>query len=163
MQTNIVIEKVSEPPIVEKLEPTIGSDCIVEDGYVKCNDLGLTVNDMKSKLTSGSVLPVKFFKHAEGSDELIELSDTDIVGTGIVVMVGESKWTAIISADLDGNGKLTINDIVLFKLDYIGEKALEGPYLMAAEIDGRTLDDGTTSINDLVLMLFKYNDISIDD
>ncbi len=157
--TNITIEKIKEP-VVEKLETTTDATCKVEGEYVKNVDIGLTVSDMKKQLTSGTVLPVKFFKHTENSEELTELSENDAIGTGTIVKVGESQWTIIVSGDLDGNGALTASDIVLFKLDYIGEEELQGIYLMAAEMDGITTD-GLPSVTDLVLMLFKYNDISM--
>lgn len=159
--TNIVIEKVEDLPIEEKLEALPESPCVVDGEYVKNVPLNLTVADMKNHLTSTTVLPINYFKHAEDSDALVELSDTDVIGTGTVVKVGEKTWTIVVTTDLDGNGELTINDIVLFKLDYIGEQALEGVYLMAAEVDG-VENDGRTSINDLVMMLFKYNDIALN-
>ena len=87
--------------------------------------------------------------------------DTDVVGTGTIVRVGESEWTIIVNGDLDGNGNLTASDIVLFKLDYIGEEKLTGPYLMAADMNGTA--DAEPSVTDLVLMLFKYNDIAMEN
>ncbi len=156
--TNITIEKVKEP-VVEKLETTENASCKIEGEYVENVDIKLTVSQLREQLTSGTVLPVKFFKHSANSDELVEMLDTDVVGTGTIIRVGESEWTVIVNGDLDGNGDLSTNDIVLFKLDYIGEEALKGPYLMAANMDGTT--DGEPSVTDLVLMLFKYNDMSM--
>ncbi len=152
----IKIEKIKNP-VEEKLETKPDATCKIEETYVKDVELEATVESMKKQLSSGTNLPVNFFKH--DGEKLVELSDTDIIGTGTVVRVGESEWTVIVSSDLDGNGELTVNDIVKFKLDYIGEEALKGPYLMAAEMDGITSEDGATSINDLVLIILKYNAI----
>ena len=154
--TDITVEKVENPDIVEKLETTDGATCKIDGKYVKNVDIGLKVEEMKKQLTSGTVLPLKFFKHSENSEHLIELMDSDIVTTGTIIKVGESQWTIIVNGDLDGNGKLTVNDIVLFKQDYIGEKPLKDVFLMAADMDESS---GATTINDLVLMIFKYNDI----
>lgn len=154
--TKVSIEKTNNP-VEEKLETKPNATCKVEGNYVKNVRLKSTVEDMKKQLTSGTALPVNFFKH--DGEKVVELSDTDIVGTGTIVRVGESEWTIIIKGDLDGNGELTVNDIVKFKLDYIGEEKLESAFLMAAEMDEVKTEDGSTSINDLVLMIIEYNNI----
>ena len=158
--TEISIEKV-EDPIEEKLELQADATCKIEGKFVTNIDVETTVADLRKQLTSGTVLPINFFKAGESPEQLIKLDDSDVVGTGVIIEVGESKWTIIVSTDLDGNGELTMNDIVKFKQDYIGEEALTGPYLMAAEMDGKS-SDGNTSINDLVLILYKYNEMPID-
>ncbi len=157
--TKIEIEKLEEPPIEEKLEAIEGSHITVTETEVTGVHVGETVESMKTKLSSGSKLPVQFFAKQEGTEDLKELSNEDKIGTGTIVEVGERKWTIIVVADLDGNGELTINDISLFKLDYIGEIHLEEIYLKAAEMDGNTKPDGSTSINDLVLMIYEYNSV----
>ena len=166
--TEVTIEQV--PDIIEeKLETLEGATCKVDGEYVTNVDPGLTVGDLKKQLTSGTVLPVQFFGHKITKSEsgyvigedVVELTeDSDAIATGTTVKVGSKYWTIIVTGDLDGNGDLTINDITLFKLDYIGESKLEGVFLKAAEMDGNTIA-GETSINDLVLMIFKYNDIAI--
>ena len=154
--TDISINK-TDNPVEEKLETQPNAKCKVEGEYVKDVLFKSSVEKMKQELTSGTALPVNFFKH--DGNKLVELSDSDIVGTGTIVRVGETEWTIIIKGDLDGNGELTVNDIVKFKLDYIGEEKLENVFLMAAEMDGTTFDDGLPSINDLVLMIIEYNNI----
>ena len=166
--TDITIEHI-ENPIEEKLETLEGATCKVEGQYVTNLSTNMTVGDLKKQLTSGTVLPVQFFGHKISKSEngnvvgedVVELTDdNDIIATGSTVKVGEKIWTVIVTGDLDGNGDLTINDIALFKLDYIGELKLEEPFIRAAELDGNTVE-GETSINDLVLMIFKYNEIAI--
>ncbi len=154
--TNISIEKTNNP-VEEKLETKPEATCKVEESYVKNVRLKSTVANMKQQLTSGTALPINFFKH--DGDQVVELLDTDIVGTGTIVRVGETEWTIIIKGDLDGNGELTVNDIVKFKLDYIGEEKLGNAFLMAAEMDEVKAEDGLPSINDLVLMILEYNNI----
>lgn len=157
--TTVNIERLETPPVEEKLEATDGSHFTVTDTEVTGVHVGETVESMKTKLSSGSQLPVQFFAKQEGTDVLKELSSEDKIGTGTIVEVGERRWTVVVLADLDGNGDLTINDISLFKLDYIGESRLEGVYLEAAEMDGNKKPDGATSINDLVLMIYEYDSI----
>lgn len=79
--------------------------------------------------------------------------NTTKITTGMKVSSGEQVYTTIVACDLDGDGDLTINDITLFKLNYIEEEQLTGVYLEAAEID----NDGQMTINDLVKMFLYYN------
>ncbi len=167
--TDVTIEQV--PDIIEeKLETTEGATCVVGDEYITKVEPKTTLGDLKKQLTSGTVLPVQFFGHkitkgengnVVGSDVVELVDDNDIIATGTTVKVGSKHWTIIVGGDLDGNGDLTVNDIVLFKLDYIGEKALEGVFLKAAEMDGVSTD-GSTSVNDVVLMILKYNDMDME-
>ena len=157
--TTVNIERLETPPVEEKLEANEGSHFTVTDTEVTGVHVGETVQSIKAKLSSGSQLPVQFFTKQAGTEDLKELSETDKIGTGTIVEVGERRWTVVVLADLDGNGELTINDISLFKLDYIGESRLEGVYLEAAEMDGNKKPDGATSINDLVLMIYEYDSV----
>ena len=161
--TSVKIEKLDTPPIEEKLENTNGAHFIITDSLVEGVEVGETVATLKTKLTSGSILPVKFFKKVDGSEALCELSDNDKIGTGTIIEVGEHKWTVVVRADLDGDGELKVNDISLFKLDYIGEKRLEGEYLLATEMDTYKEEMNETDINDLVLIIYEYNNIEMED
>ena len=56
-----------------------------------------------------------------------------------------------VKGDIDGDGRLTVNDIALLKLHLIDIELLEGEQLEAADIDG----DGRISINDMAQMKLK--------
>ena len=161
--TNVVIEQI--PDIIEeKLENQGEGHYTITDDLVKGVEIGETVATMKAKVTSGTTLPVVFFKHsAEAPETLIELGDNEKIFTGTVIKVGSREWRVVVRSDLDGNGELTANDIALFKLDYIGEEKLQDIYLLAADTDGVTATDFPTSANDLVIMILQYNEIALDD
>ncbi len=161
--TSVKIEKLETPPVEEKLDNAEGSNFIITDTLVEGVEVGETVESLRAKLSSGSVLPINFFKKVDGSEDLHELSEADKIGTGTIIKVGEHEWTVVVRADLDGDGELKVNDISLFKLDYIGENKLDGVYLLATEMDTYKEEMNQTDINDLVLMIYEYNDKEMED
>lgn len=63
------------------------------------------------------------------------LSGTDKIGTGMKVYVGNKTYTFVVKADLDGNGRLTPNDLAKMCLHCIDKETLTNEYLEAADID----------------------------
>lgn len=56
-----------------------------------------------------------------------------------------------VNGDIDGDGRITVNDIALLKLHLIEAELLEGAQLKAADVDG----DGRVTINDMAQMRLK--------
>ena len=74
------------------------------------------------------------------------MTDESIIGTGTVLTVGTSlEYTLIVTADVDGNGTITPNDLALIKIHLIGKELLTGIYEKAGDIDF----NGKISINDV--------------
>ncbi len=76
------------------------------------------------------------------------LADTDIIGTGASIKVGSNlNFTVIVEKDIDGDGKLTSNDLAKLKMHIIElpGKALTGVYFTAADLD----NDKTITANDV--------------
>lgn len=160
VNTNITIQKHVE----DQLFTTQDATCRIKDNIIIDVELGTTIEQLSQQLSSGSDKPVKYYGHkitqnSEGNsvvqnlDTVVELTGSDLISTGTMVKVGEKTWTIAVRGDLDGDGSLSINDITLFKLDYIEEEALTGIYLEAAEIDS----DAQHTVNDLVKMVLYYN------
>ncbi len=167
--TNIEINGVAVASTEDKLEKVEGATCEIIGNTITFLEPGTTVAELNKQLTAGDKLITyygsKLIKDEEGniveenpgaSKTAVKLVDNDILSTGAIVKVGEKIWTIAITGDLDGDGALTVNDLTLFKLNYIEEQPLAGVYLEAAEIDGEVSEDGLTSINDLVRMNLYY-------
>ncbi|MCI8396698.1 MAG: hypothetical protein HFJ52_03280 [Clostridia bacterium] len=59
--------------------------------------------------------------------------------------IGKNAYTMIVTADIDGNGILTITDLAKICLHYIDEETLKDEYFEAADLDG----NGKITISDL--------------
>ena len=84
----------------------------------------------------------EFMKNINSNQEVIikdkyqnVLSGTAKIGTGMKAYVGNKVYTFVVKADLDGNGKLTLNDLAKMCLHCIEKETLTGEYLEAADLD----------------------------
>jgi len=74
------------------------------------------------------------------------LNDESVLWTGMTVKVGETlEYTIIVTGDIDGDAKITVNDLAKLKLHLIKKEFLEGISLKAANID----KDNQITINDV--------------
>lgn len=97
----------------------------------------------------------EFMKHIQAKKEVIIkdknqniLKGTSKIGTGMKAYVGESVYTFVVKADLDGNGTVNLTDLAKMCLHYIEQEALVDEYLEAADID----DNNKITITDLAKM-----------
>ena len=75
-----------------------------------------------------------------------QLDNDSVLTTGTVVKVGDTaEYTIIVTGDVDGDGKITINDIAKMKLHMIEYELLTGVNLKAADVD----NDNNVTINDM--------------
>ena len=79
------------------------------------------------------------------------LSDQDTVGTGTVVQLLQGAqvvraWVVIVTGDLNGDGAITISDMLLVKSHILNKATLEGVAAQAAD----TNDDKSISITDFI-------------
>lgn len=104
-----------------------------------------TVSDMLSNITA-SGCTVKILK-ADGTE------NTGIAGTGNVAAVyvnGEivKQYDIVIYGDINGDGKISVVDLVMMQKHILGTSGLSGAYFQAADISR----DGSVTVKDLVLL-----------
>ena len=95
------------------------------------------------------------FKTNVNTNQTLTLKDKDgnvisdentIVGTGMILQVGENKeYTLIVTGDTDGNGEVTITDLAKIKLHLIEKELLEGSAYKAGDMN----NDKNVTITDL--------------
>lgn len=73
------------------------------------------------------------------------LGNDQVIGTGMKIKVGQTlEYTAVVIGDTDGDGKITVNDLVEAKLHLIKLETLTGIKFKAANID----NDKMITVND---------------
>ncbi len=94
----------------------------------------------------------KFMKNIQAKKDIVikdkkgnVVSEKTKIGTGMKAHIGENAYTIVVTADIDGNGILTITDLAKMCLHYIEEEILKNEYFEAADIDG----NGKITIKDL--------------
>lgn len=73
------------------------------------------------------------------------LGDNDILATGMKIKVGSLEYIAVVTGDINGDGKIGLTDFAKLKLHYIDYEILTGVQLKAADIDG----NGTVTLLDI--------------
>lgn len=76
------------------------------------------------------------------------VSDENIISTGMKLKVEDKFYKIAVKGDLNGDGKITITDLVKAKLHSVGIKLLEDEVLKSADVNG----DGKVSITDIVII-----------
>lgn len=68
------------------------------------------------------------------------------VGTGMVAVIGNTSYVIVVTGDVNGDGKLTITDVVKLQAHVVGRAALSGAYAEAGDIN----KSGGITITDVV-------------
>lgn len=76
----------------------------------------------------------------------LELVSEATLATGMTATFGSSSYTLVITGDANGDGKITITDVVALQAHVVGKQTLEGAYAKAADLNG----DGKVTITDVV-------------
>jgi len=121
----------------------------IADGYILTVAPNKTALDMKNELDNDNAK-----LQVWTADETSQLSDTDAVGTGMIVKLvinGEEKdrKVIVIKGDTNGDGEVDIFDAVGLLNHDLGTSALTGAYLKAGDVN----DDNDVDIFDAVGIL----------
>lgn len=138
-----------EPPIEEdKEDDEITSDIYeIQDNVIRKIPINLNIRDFMNNI---QVKKDVVIKDKQGNI----IPETSKIGTGMKAHIGKNAYTMIVTADIDGNGILTITDLAKICLHYIDEETLKDEYFEAADLDG----NGKITISDLAkiqLLLIK--------
>ncbi len=109
---------------------------------------GVTVSSLLSGLSAG-----QYCKVYKGTSEV---SGTSKVGTGMVVKIMDgntvkTSYTVIVTGDTNGDGDITITDMLAIKAHVLKKSTLSGAYATAADTSG----DGGVTITDFIQVKAK--------
>ena len=111
------------------------------DGYLRAIPAGTTAEDILSSLTPREYITI----HKDGK------AVTGKVGTGMTVdFAPEGKViqsvAIVITGDVNGDGNVTLTDMVQIRAHLLGRSTLKGAALQAADLNG----DGQLTLTDMV-------------
>ena len=69
-----------------------------------------------------------------------------LLATGMTATTGGRTYTLVVTGDANGDGKVTITDVVALQSHVVGKQTLEGAYAKAGDLNG----DGKITITDVV-------------
>ena len=84
-------------------------------------------------------------KRAKVYDGKKEVTSGELA-TGMTAVVGKKTYTLVVTGDVNGDGKITITDVVALQSHVLGKQTLEGAYKEAADLNG----DGKITVTDVV-------------
>ena len=68
------------------------------------------------------------------------------LSTGMTAVVGNKSYTLVVTGDVNGDGKITLTDVVALQSHVLDKKTLEGAYREAADLNS----DGYVTLTDVV-------------
>ena len=68
------------------------------------------------------------------------------IATGMIAKIGGSSYTIVVKGDANGDGAMSISDVVKLQSHVVGRASLSGAYATAGDLNG----DGKISITDVV-------------
>ena len=133
-----------EHPVEKYTEMVATGDYQLKDGYLRVIPAGTTAKDILATLT-----PEKYITIHKGSETV-----TGTVGTGMTVDFapdGKVIQTAVIvvTGDVNGDGAVTLTDMVQIRAHLLGRSTLKGAAVQAADLNG----DGQMTLTDFVQSL----------
>lgn len=148
-------------PITPSPEPPIPTEEIITSNkytidadkkYISRVTPKINITTFKSNIESNVS-----YKMYSKNGEIILNDDKVIVATGMKLKTETQEYTIIVKGDIDGNGKISINDVVKCNLYTINIKAPDEIEKMAADVNG----NGKVTITDLVKI--KLASLNIKD
>lgn len=139
-----------KPPINN--EPSVSkmisdSNLIYKDDYLNGIKVGTTIEQLTATLLLRNDKAVISYKNAAG-----KAKTKGVIVTGDVMTIKSNNETKtielIIYGDVNGDGKITISDLLSVQKHILGDVKLKGAYLKAADSE----KDGKVTIKDLLLI-----------
>ena len=136
-QTDTVIDEGS------RLDSSLTSDVYrIEEEIICAVGAATTATRFCANLSSRNIQLLKDGK---------PLDDSDLIGTGTVLQLLQGAqviraWVIIVTGDLNGDGSITISDMMMVKSHILNKTTLEGIYAQAADTNG----DHDISVTDFV-------------
>ncbi|MBO4538100.1 MAG: hypothetical protein J5694_04435 [Erysipelotrichaceae bacterium] len=126
-----------DPSEVYTGDMIVDLDLANNDGYLSGFQLGMTYQEFKAKITLvNSEAEVRI--EASGS----EITDSTPLSSGQVLTYttkeGTSTYTIVIRGDLDGDGRISTKDYLIFRKVLLGLTEIKGAFLKAALFDGES-------------------------
>ena len=142
LSTYVLVEKNAIPKVLSSKKVS------VNESYISKITLGTTVSALKDSFNEKQY--VKIFKDGK------EVTGSVKVGTGMTVCImdGSKKvktYTAIVYGDTNGDGEISITDMLSVKADILKKSKLSGVYAAAADTNG----DGSISVTDFLQIKAK--------
>ena len=124
----------------------------IADGMIKTVKYDKTVGDLKNELDNDNAK-----LQVWTADESTQLSDSDAVGTGMIVKLvindtEKDRKTVVVKGDTNGDGEIGLLDAVLILNHYLGRDQLIGAYAVAGDVN----EDAEIGLLDAVLILNHY-------
>ena len=129
--------------LVETKEDSVTSeiyDINETEMYIRKIPIGTKLSDFKKDIKANNSIVV--YKNEN------EISDTEALATGMILAYGNSRYTIIVSGDVDGNAKVTINDLALVRKNILKTFEITVEQKIAMDLDYNQ----KVTINDLALM-----------
>lgn len=128
-------------------------------GFVTGLQPGTTAADVEQSLIAGGVIPsdAQISVQSNGTP----LAPDDMVGTGMVVTVNGTAYTAVVFGDLNGDSKLGASDLLALKRYVLGIQSLNPVQKAAANVSHDT--GGLVNATDLLVLKRAILGISVID
>ena len=151
---NVTFTAIYEPRPLLALPEIDSGSFVIRDGFLRAIPLGTTIAELMEDLVPSYYITI----HAGTA------TGTDIASTGMVVeyKIGEDviqTLTVVVTGDVNGDGKITITDLVQINSHLLKKNGLSDAHAAAADINA----DGKITITDLVQInshLLKRNSVT---
>ena len=126
-----------------RLSATLSSDVYrIQEETIHCVSIGTTAAQFCANLSSQNVQLLK---------DGMPLNDRDTIGTGTVLQLLQGaqvvrSWNIIVTGDVNGDGAISISDMLMVKSHILGKTVLDGIQGQAADTNG----DHGISVTDFI-------------
>ncbi len=116
---------------------------VIDTDTIHAIPTGTTAAEFLSHLTAGGILELQKDGQAVPAEAVVCTGMTLLLGSGAG---SGSRWTLIVTGDLNGDGAISVTDLVALKAHLLNKALLTGPAAQAADTNG----DGHISVTDFV-------------
>lgn len=136
------IKVVSDSQQIPSNEGIASDNYKIENKYISRVKANTKINDFKNNITSSTQYSI----YDSNGNRIT--SDDVIMTTGMRIKFNNDEYQVVVKGDVDGNGKISITDLVKLNLYNVHIKTPSELEKIAADIN----EDGKISITDLVLL-----------